>query len=314
MDYSINITYLTLEGHVDLEKCRYLYFTFALTLYVLIVCFNTVIIVVIQTNKRLHEPMYIFIAALLSNALYGATAVYPKLLTDLLSEKQIASYEGCLFQAFLLYTYGLAEFTLLSAMAYDRYVSICKPLHYATLIKMSTVRKLTFLSWFLPCCEVGVGVILTSRLQLCKYKLNRIFCDNYSIAKLSCGEIAMNNLWGLLFFIIGVFPPVIFIIYSYIRILILCSSNSKDFRKKALQTCLPHLLIFINFSVSACFEIINNRLESKQIPHTLTIIFSVNPVVIPPLFNPIIYGLKLKEIFNSIRRLIFWGKEAKVYI
>ncbi|XP_058234163.1 olfactory receptor 6N2-like [Hemibagrus wyckioides] len=312
MDYSINATYFTLEGHVDLEHYKYVYFIFTLIIYIMIICFNTAIILIIQTNKHLHEPMYIFIAALLCNALFGATAFYPKLLTDLLSEKQIVYYEGCLVQAFCIYTYGESEFTLLSAMAYDRYVSICKPLHYATIIKTSTVRKLIFLSWFLPCCEVGISVILTSRLQLCKYKLNRIYCDNFSIVKLSCGEISMNNSWGLFIFSIAVFPPVIFIIYSYIRILAVCLNNSKDFRKKALQTCLPHLFIFINFSVNACFEIINNRLESKQIPHIIAMILSVIPFVIPPLINPIIYGLKLQEIFNCFRRLMSSKKRSHI--
>ncbi|XP_026773816.1 putative gustatory receptor clone PTE03 [Pangasianodon hypophthalmus] len=311
MDYS-NITYFTLDGHVNLQNYRYIYFTITFTVYIMIVCFNTVIIFVIYRNKCLHEPMYIFIAALLFNALFGTTALYPKLLTDLLSEKQIASYELCLLQAFLLYVYVLSEFTLLSAMAYDRYVSICKPLQYATLVKMYTVKMLIFLSWVFPCCELGVALILTFRLQLCKFKLNRIYCDNYSIVKLSCKETSINNTYGLFIFSIAVFPPVIFIIYSYIRILSVCLKNSKDFRRKALQTCLPHLLIFIIFSVNICFEIINNRLESKHIPHIIVMIMSVEYLLIPPLFNPIIYGLKLQEILNSIRRLISCKKRAQI--
>ncbi|XP_060713107.1 putative gustatory receptor clone PTE03 [Tachysurus vachellii] len=303
--YSTNFTniYLTLEGLVDLEHYRYVYFMFTLTAYIMIIYFNTVIITVIFRNKHLHEPMYIFIAALLCNALFGSTALYPKLLTDLLSEKQTVSYNGCLFQAFCLYNYASSEFTLLSAMAYDRYVSICKPLHYTTLVKMSTVRKLLFLSWFLPSCELGVGIILSYQLQLCKFKLNRIYCDNYSIVKLSCKETSLNNIYGLFIFIVAVFPPLIFIIYSYLCIFAVCLKNSKDFRRKALQTCLPHLIIFINFSVNMSFEIINNRAESKQIPHIIAMILSVEYVLIPPLFNPIIYGLKLQEINNNIKKM-----------
>ncbi|XP_058234203.1 putative gustatory receptor clone PTE03 [Hemibagrus wyckioides] len=305
-----NVSYLILDGHVDLENYRYVYFLITLTAYISTIVFNTVVIFVIFMNKHLHEPMYIFIAALLCNALFGVTALYPKLLIDLLSEKQITSYHGCLFQALFVYWYASSEFALLSAMAYDRYVSICKPLHYATLVKMSTVRKLIFLSWFLPCCELGVALILVYHLQLCKFKLNRIYCDSYSILKLSCKEISAINSYGLFVFSIAVFPPVTFIIYSYIRILSVCLKNSKDFRRKALQTCLPHLFIFINFYVNICFEIINNRLESNQIPHIIAIILSVEYLLIPPLFNPIIYGLKLQEILKSIRRLIVWKKRT----
>ncbi|KAI5615179.1 odorant receptor, family E, subfamily 128, member 10, partial [Silurus asotus] len=308
----INVTYLTLEGHVDLQNYRYVYFLITLTVYMCIIVFNTVVISVIFMNKHLHEPMYIFIAALLCNALFGAIALYPKLLTDLLSEKQTISYHGCLLQALFVYWYASAEFTLLSAMAYDRYVSICKPLHYSNILKMSTVRKLLCFSWFWPFCENGIGAILHSQLPLCKFKVDRIYCNGFSIIKLSCREISLNNLYGLFIFIIAVFPPVIFVIFSYVRILSVCLKNSKDFRRKALQTCLPHLLIFIIFFVNICFEILNNRLESTQIPHIISMILSVEFLLIPPLFNPIIYGLKLQEIWKSTRRLISWKKTTQV--
>ncbi|XP_053347915.1 olfactory receptor 6N2-like [Clarias gariepinus] len=306
----VNFTYFILEGHMDLQNYRYVYFILILTVYILIIVFNTVVIFVIFMNKCLHEPMYIFIAALLCNALFGATTVYPKLLTDLLAEKQIVSYHGCLFQALFVYWYAATEFTLLSAMAYDRYVSICKPLHYATLVKMSTVKKIIFLSWFLPCCELSVTLISLYQLQLCKFKLNRIYCDSYSIRNLACKEMSPTSSYGLFIFCIAVFPPVIFIMYSYIRILSVCLKNSKDFRRKALQTCLPHLLILMNFSVNICFEVINNRLQSNQIPHIIAIILSVDFLLIPPLLNPIIYGINLQAILKSIKRLISWKKKS----
>ncbi|XP_076863858.1 olfactory receptor 51E1-like [Brachyhypopomus gauderio] len=307
MDYFTNATYLTLEGHVELEKYRYVYFIITLAVYVFILLFNIVVIYVIFTNKRLHEPMYIFIAALLFNSLFGSIAFYPKLLSDLLSEQQVISFHACILQAFCLYTYAMIEFTLLSAMAFDRYVSICKPLQYATLVKMSTVKKVLFLCWFLPSCENCITAILTYQLHLCKFKLNRIYCNNYSVVKLSCGDISANNLYGLFVLGVAVFPPVIFIVFSYIRILAVCLKNSKDFRGKALQTCLPHLLIFISFSVTSCFEVINSRLEAN-IPQIILMILSVEIVLVPPLINPIIYGLKLQEIFMRIKKIILGGK------
>uniref|UniRef100_A0A3B4CLF1 Olfactory receptor n=1 Tax=Pygocentrus nattereri TaxID=42514 RepID=A0A3B4CLF1_PYGNA len=299
MDNSSDVTYLFMDGHVEL----YFYFVITLAVYLLIICFNTVVIFVIYTNKCLHEPMYIFIAALLFNSLLGASALYPKLLSDFLSETQVTSYSACLLQAFIIYTYGTSEFTLLSAMAYDRYVSICKPLQYATLVKMSTVKKLIFFCWFVTSCENGITMILTYRLQLCKFRLNRIYCNNYSIVRLSCGDMTVNNSYGLFVLTVAVFPPVIFIIYSYVRILDVCLKNSKDFRRKALQTCLPHLFIFISYSVTACFEVINSRFEGNM-PHIISVIVSVENFVIPPLINPIMYGLKLQEIFNRIKKIL----------
>ncbi|XP_017540133.1 olfactory receptor 52E8-like [Pygocentrus nattereri] len=310
MDYSTNITYLSLEGHVELEKYRYVYFVICLVIFILIICCNSVVISVIYTNEHLHEPMYIFIAALLCNALFGAAAFYPKLLSDFLSETQVISHGACLFQAFCIYTYAAAEFTLLAVMAFDRYVSICKPLQYATLMKMSTVKKLLFFCWFIPSCEIGISIILTYR-QLCKYKLNRIYCSNYSVAKLSCGDLTAVSTYGLSALPIAVCPPVMFVIYSYVRIIDVCLKNSKDFRRKTLQTCFPHIFIFTTFSCTACFEVINSRFEGN-VPHLFAMIMSAENMVIPPLLNPIIYGLKMQEIWNRIKRIL-WKRKTHVF-
>ncbi|XP_072531070.1 olfactory receptor 6N2-like [Salminus brasiliensis] len=304
MNYT-DVSYLLLEGHVELEKYRYVYFVISLTVYLMIICCNAVVIFIVLTDKRLHEPMYIFIVALLFNSLCGNTVIYPKLLNDFLSETPGISYEACLFQAFCIYTSAISEFTLLSAMAYDRYVSICKPLQYPTLINMQTVKKLLCICWAVPFFEIGILVILTYRLQLCKFKLDRIYCNNYAIVKLSCGDTTANNSYGLFISIIAVFPPVIFIIFSYVRILTVCLRNSKEFRRKALQTCFPHLFIFVSFSVTSCFEVINSRLE-RNVPHIVAMIMSIENLVIPPLINPVIYGLKMQEILKRIKTLFSW--------
>ncbi|XP_017571697.2 olfactory receptor 10J4-like [Pygocentrus nattereri] len=307
MESSINITYLTLEGHIELEKYRYVYFVITLMVYLFIIFVNVFVISVIYANKCLHEPMYIFIAALLFNALVGTVALYSKLLKDFLSEMQVISYEACTFQSFVIYTYGASEFTLLSAMAYDRYVSICKPLQYATLVKMSTVKKLLFFSWFFPSLEMGIGFILTRQLKLCKFKLNRIYCNSNGLMKLSCGDTSVRNSYGIFVLSVAVFPPTIFIAFSYVRILDVCLKNSKEFRRKALKTCMPHLLIFISVTITSCFEVINSRLEGN-VPHIVSMIMSVEILVIPPLLNPIIYGLKLQEIWSRIKRMIWKRK------
>ncbi|XP_066531619.1 olfactory receptor 6N1-like [Hoplias malabaricus] len=301
MSSSTNVTYLILDGFVELETYRYLYFVITLAVYLGIICCNCVVIFVICTSKYLLEPMYIFITALLLNSLLGTLAFYPKLLVDLLSEKQIVLLESCLFQSYCIYTYASSEFTLLTAMAYDRYVSICKPLQYSTLVNITTVKKLLFFCWFVPSCENCVTLILTSQVKLCKFRLNRIYCSNNTVVKLSCGDTSVRNSYGMFVFSVAVFPPMIIIIFTYIRIITECLKNSKNFRRKALQTCFPHLFIFITFTVTSCFEVITSRLENN-VPHIVSMIISVELMVISPLINPIIYGLKLKEISVRIRK------------
>lgn len=299
MDVHYNTTYIILAGHVQLFKYRYLYFSITLLLFFLIICSNTTVLYVIYAHESLHKPMYIFVAALLVNALFGSTSVYPKLLVDLLSATQTISRPACRLQSFLLYVYAGCEFTLLAAMAFDRYVSICRPLQYHSLVRTQTVKFILVLAFCLPTCKIGIGIILSANLGLCKFVLKRIACDNYSLVKASCGDSAPNNAYGLFVTVFAIVPHLIFIVFSYTRILIVCLRSSKDFRRGALSTCLPHLAIFLNFTIIILFEVIQNRIPSG-IPHIVRLIVSLLYVVIPPLFNPLMYGFKMQEIYQRL--------------
>ena len=299
MDVHYNMTYIILGGHVELLKYRYLYFSITLLLFILIICSNTTVLYVIYVHESLHKPMYIFVAALLMNALFGSITVYPKLLVDLLSETQTISRPACRLQSFLMYVYASCEFTLLSAMAFDRYVSICRPLQYHSLVRTQTVKLILVLAFCLPTCKIGISIILSTNLGLCKFVIMRITCDNYSLVKASCGDSTVSNVYGLSVMVFSTVPHLIFIVFSYTRILIICLRSSRDFRRGALQTCLPHLAIFLNFTIIIMFEIIQTRIHSG-IPHIVRLIVSLLYVVIPPLFNPLIYGFKMQEISKCL--------------
>ncbi|XP_059917061.1 olfactory receptor 52E4-like [Gadus macrocephalus] len=299
MDVNYNNTYLILGGHVQLSKYRYIYFSMTLLLFILIICSNTVVLYVIYVHESLHKPMYIFVAALLMNALFGSITIYPKLLVDLLSAKQTISRPACRLQSFLIYVYAASEFTLLSAMAFDRYVSICRPLQYHSLVRNQTVKFILVLAFCLPCCKIGIAVILSTNIGLCKFVLMRITCDIYSLVKAGCGDSTVSNAYGLCVMVLSILPHLIFILFSYTRILSICLRSSRDFRTGALNTCLPHLAIFLNFTIIALFEIIQNRIPSG-IPHIVRLIVSLLYVVIPPLFNPLIYGFKMQAISQRL--------------
>uniref|UniRef100_A0A8C9Z6R0 Olfactory receptor n=1 Tax=Sander lucioperca TaxID=283035 RepID=A0A8C9Z6R0_SANLU len=275
MDNELNVTYITFDGHVEVQKYRYLYFVIMFTAYILIICSNSTIVCIIVINKSLHEPMYIFIAALLINSLLYSTAIYPKLLIDFLSEKQIISYSGCLFQGFIYYTLASSEFFLLSVMAYDRYVSICKPLKYPTIMRKTTVKMFLILAWILPACQISGGTLLNANRKLCNFILKGIIC-NSTVQNLHCVSLTVLNIYGLVVLVSTVPLPVLFILFTYTRILIITYRSSREVRRKAAQTCLPHLLVLINFSL-----------------------------IYHPLFNPIMYGLKMKEIYKLLKRLFF---------
>ncbi|KAM6955049.1 olfactory receptor 6N2-like [Lycodopsis pacificus] len=302
MDNRLNVTYITFDGHVEVHRYRYLYFVMMFTMYMLIISSNFTIVSIIVIHKSLHEPMYIFIAALLINSVLFSTAIYPKLLIDFLSEKQIISYPACLFQWFSYYSLVSSEFFLLSVMAYDRFVSICNPLQYSTIMRKTTVNMFLIVAWVLPACECSVPMLLSAKKEICKFHLKGILC-NSTVLKLHCVSSRLLNIYGLVVLASAVLLPVLFILFTYTRILVI-SYRCKGVRRKAAQTCLPHLLVLINFSCLSAYDGLLARLE-LDVPITLRLIMALQIVTCQPLFNPIIYGLKMRGIYEHLKRLFY---------
>ncbi|XP_068186387.1 olfactory receptor 4E1-like [Antennarius striatus] len=297
----VNVTYITLGGFVELHKYRYVYFMVMFTVYILIMCGNITIVSLICKHETLHEPMYIFIAALLLNSALSSTVIYPKLFIDFLSEKQIISYSACFFQFFLYYTSWSSEFFLLSVMAYDRYVSICKPLQYLAIMRKTTVSVFLMLAWFLPACQISVALVLNANLKLCNFTIDGIFCNN-SAHYVYCVRSRALAVYGIFLLVSAGILPVFFIIFTYIRILLECYRSSTEVRTKAVKTCLPHLLVLTSFTCFCSYDVIIARLETN-FTKTLRLIMSLQSVLYHPLFNPIIFGVKMTEISKHLKRL-----------
>ncbi|XP_077455580.1 olfactory receptor 1P1-like [Stigmatopora argus] len=293
---------LVLGGYVDLEKFRYLYFSLWVLFYFLIVSSNCVIIYVVKIHPSLHEPMYVFIAALSLNSILFSTTVYPKLMVDVLSRRQVASYSGCLFQVFIFYSFATADLVLLSTMAYDRYVSICRPLQYATVMGKTRVCVYLALAWFLPASFIAVVIILQSRQKLCSFVLEGIFC-NTTLAKVHSKNptylVVLLSFFGI---VIVVFLPMVFILCTYVRIFRVAFRSRGEVRAKAVETCLPHVMVLILFTVFIILDLMVAVVEIK-LSKILRLILSLQILVYNPLLNPIIYGLKMKEIWKRIKRL-----------
>ncbi|XP_060908972.1 olfactory receptor 6N2-like [Labrus mixtus] len=306
MDKELNVTYITLGGHVEVNKYRYLYFLIMFTVFILIICFNFTIVCLIWIHRNLHEPMYVFIAALLLNSAVFSTAIYPKLCIDYLSEKQVISYPACLFQFYLLYSLSGSEFLLLAGMAYDRYVSICKPLQYPTIMRKTTVNIFLGIAWLVPACQTAVAVLLSADMKICNFTLNGIFCNNliYSLHCVSSKTLSIFGIFALLD--VGLFP-MLFILFTYTRILMISYCSCRAVRKKAAQTCLPHLLVLISFSILCAYDILIVRLGAN-FSQTVRLIMTLQAVLYHPLLNPIIYGLKMKEIYKHLKRLFCQAK------
>ncbi|XP_059187961.1 olfactory receptor 52D1-like [Centropristis striata] len=278
-----------------------------LFLYILTVGSNVLLIVVICLNKSLHEPMYIFLCSLFVNELFGITGLFPSLLVQILSDIHTVSAPFCFLQIFCVHTYGHVELCNLAIMSYDRYLAICHPLQYNTHMTFKKVAMLIALVWLFPPIEVAVMLALSAPLQLCGNIINKVYCDNFSVVKLACFDTTVNNIYGIIYTLIIVFGVSIMIVYTYIEIIKVIISGSPEARQKAVSTCTPHISSLLNFSCGILFEVFQSRFDMSSVPMMLRIFLSLYFLICPPLFNPLMYGLKVSKIYNSCKGL-FLGK------
>ncbi|XP_067451960.1 olfactory receptor 11A1-like [Thunnus thynnus] len=302
---STQVSYFTLAAYVDTGVFKYLYFMIILSLYMLIVCANVLLIVVICMNRSLHEPMYLFLCSLFVNELFGSTGLFPFLLVQILSDIHTVSVFFCFLQILWLYSYVCVEFLNLFLMAYDRYLAICCPLQYNTRMTTKKVATLITVTWLFSFLAILVLISLSAPLQLCGNIINKVYCGNYHIVKLACSDTTINNIYGLIYTVISVIIPLILILYTYLRILKVCFSGSKQTRRKAVSTCTPHLASLLNFSFGCCFQILLSRFELSSLPNVLQVILSLYFVTCQPLFNPVMYGLNMSKIGIICKSLLF---------
>ncbi|XP_018560476.2 olfactory receptor 11A1-like [Lates calcarifer] len=295
-----------LAAYFDTGLLKYLFFMSLTLLYVLILCANVLLIVIICMNRSLHEPMYLFLCSLFVNELYGSTGLFPFLLLQILSDIHTVSVPFCFLQIFCLYSYVGVEFFNLAIMSYDRYLAICYPLQYNTQMTSNKVAMLIAATWFSPFLAVVGTISLSSSLQLCGNILNKVACDNYSIVKLACSDTTVNNIYGLVTTTLIVVALLILILYTYVKILKVCFSGSKQTRQKAVSTCTPHLASLLNFSFGCFFDVVQTRFSMNSVPVMLRIFLSLYFITCQPLFSPVLYGLKMSKICNLCKSLFCW--------
>ncbi|XP_049905651.1 putative gustatory receptor clone PTE01 [Epinephelus moara] len=309
----INATILnafSLSGLNDMTtKHRATLFSLAVLCYIVILLVNGSLIVLIILDEKLHEPMYIFLGNLCINSLYGTAAFYPKFLSDLLSNTHVISYTGCLLQVFVIYSYAATDFSVLTLMAYDRYVAICRPLEYHSVMTKHRAVLLVFFSRLVPLLCQTVVMTMTSTVELCGSHIEKLYCDNWSILKLSCSSITTNNIVGfiMIFFYFG---HDLFIVCSYVQ-LVKSALKSRECRRKFMQTCVPHLLCLLTISVALLFDLMYARYGSSSVSQSVKDFMGIQFLMIPPVLNPIIYGLQLTQVRNSLLSLCKVSKQVK---
>ncbi|KAM6946147.1 olfactory receptor 2K2-like [Aplochiton taeniatus] len=303
MDNISTMTVFTLSGLNETMDLRVFIFSLTLLCYCVILLVNITLIVTIILDENLHEPMYILLCNMCINGLYGTAAFYPKFLFDLLSVDQLISYSGCQFQAFVIYSSACYDFSILAVMAYDRYVAICRSLEYHSVMTKQKLSLLVCFSWFVPVILVFLGVAQHTSLKLCGSKIEKFYCASWSIVKLLCSTSKVINVIPYLTILVYV-GHAAFIVWSYIYMIRSCIISVED-RGKFMQTCVPHLLSLLNVTVALLFDVMYMRFGSTKLAQHLHNFLTIEFIVIPPLVNPIIYGLKLSKVRNRISSYAF---------
>ncbi|XP_047227365.1 olfactory receptor 10G9-like [Girardinichthys multiradiatus] len=294
------ISVLFLAGLDEIRNYRSPIFFLSFLCYSIIILVNFCIVLIIILDNELHEPMYILLCAFCMNSLFGTVGFYPKFLWDLLSPVHVISYSGCLLQAQVLYSFACSDLSILALMAYDRYLAICRPLEYHSVMPKQRVITLVSLAWLIPFSFIAVNTFLTFRLKLCSPHLNRLICLNWSIVMLACfpAETTVNSIVGNLTIVFYTLHFLL-IVWSYIFLIKTCVGSIEN-RRKFMQTCVPHLISLFTFSLTLLFDVIYIRFGSKDLPQTFKNFVSIEFLIIPPIMNPLIYGFKLTKIRKKI--------------
>ncbi|XP_048837773.1 olfactory receptor 1M1-like isoform X2 [Brienomyrus brachyistius] len=300
MENSSSELVFVLHGLNETKTKRQIFFAISLLVYVFTIFVNLTLILIILLEKILHEPMFIFLCNLCLNGICGSTSFYPKLLIDLLSDSHVISYTACIIQIFGISIYLVCEITNLTVMAYDRYVAICKPLEYHSIMTLQRVRMLLQMMWFLSFFEIIVWVMLAVRLPLCGSRIEKLYCFTWDVLKLSCIDTTLNNLYSYCCLFFHTFQFLL-LITSYIQITRICIKSQIE-RSKFMETCLPHLITFGTFAISLLFDVVSAHFGSDASLQALRNSLSIMYLIVPPILNPLIYGLKLKQLRRIVWR------------
>ncbi|CAI9566746.1 unnamed protein product [Staurois parvus] len=302
--YNSDVTTIFFVGFQNHEIINVLLFPFFLIIYCVTICGNLLIIALVSYSKGLHSPMYFFLSQLSISDIMLSTDVSPNMLNVLLHEGTSISLSGCMIQ---YYFFGLSETFecfLLTVMSYDRYLAICSPLHYASIMNHVLCVKLVLVSWLFSCSVALILTLSMYQLHFCGLNtVNHFFCDLYPLMELSCSDVSIIQMEATVLSIPVLVVPFLVIVVSYTCIaLAILKISSISGRVKTFSTCSSHLtVVSIFYGTLITMYMIPKRGQSQMISKTLALLYTV----FTPFLNPFIYSLRNKDIKQALRNILY---------
>ncbi|XP_030395355.1 olfactory receptor 11A1-like [Gopherus evgoodei] len=292
-----------LLGFSDLCESQVLLFLSFLIIYIATITGNVLIVVTVLSQHRLHTPMYWFLSNLSYLEICYTTNIVPRMLLGFLLEKSIILFPVCMIQFYLFASLGTTECLLLGMMAYDRYLAICYPLHYAAVMTGRVCTQLAAGSWACGFLIPMITVSVVSHLTFCGPKeINHFFCDFKPLVKLSCMDSYSVETTVSILSSVVTLVPLLLILVSYTHILrAILRIPSTTGRQKAFSTCSSHLIVVTTFYGTL---IVMYVAPSANDSPALNKVFSLLYTTVTPMFNPIIYSLRNQEVREGVKKLL----------
>ncbi|XP_041520561.1 olfactory receptor 1496-like [Microtus oregoni] len=289
---------------------QHLFYALFLAMYLTTILGNLIIIILILLDSNLHTPMYLFLSNLSFSDLCFSSVTMPKLLQNMQSQDPSIPYAGCLTQMYFLLFFGDMESFLLTAMAYDRYVAICFPLHYTSIMSPKLCACLLIPLWMLATFNAMMHTLLMTRLSLCENNvILHFFCDILAFLKLACSDTYINELMILIMSsLIGIIPFLL-IVMSYAKIVLsILKVHSTQGIHKLFSTCGSHLSVVSLFYGTVIGVYLYPPANNSTVKET---VMAMMYTVVTPMMNPFIYSLRNRDIKEALIR-VFYNKKISL--